>query len=228
MSGVAFIVGFGKGVGSAVAAKFKSEGFAVAVASRSLVPGEVEKEHGYLGVKLDASQSDQVAAGFARVEKAIGPANVVVYNASAFASAPGGKADPLSLSGEDFLQGVSVGGIGAYYVAQHANGGFTRLENTSHPLPPRVFIATGNALPWVQPPLPHLLGVSTGKKALANIVESCATAYADTGKRFYYAYEVSPQGGLVRSPDPSTHAKVFWGLYNLKEQGDWAVKFTKE
>ncbi|KAG8923309.1 hypothetical protein FRC00_006406 [Tulasnella sp. 408] len=227
MSGVAFVIGFGKGVGSAVAAKFKSEGFSVAVASRSLIPGDVEKEHGYLGVKLDVSHSDQVAAGFARVEKALGPANVVVYNASAFASAPGGRADPLSLPADDFLQGVSVGGAGAYYVAHHANSGFTRLETASD-LPPRMFIATGNALPWVQPPLPHLLGLSSGKKVLANIVESCATAYTDTGKRFYYAYEVSSQGGLVRSPDPSTHANVFWRLYNLKEQGDWAVKFTKE
>ncbi|KAG8928076.1 hypothetical protein FRC01_006482 [Tulasnella sp. 417] len=228
MSGVAFIVGFGKGVGSAVAARFKSEGFAVAVASRSLIPGEVEKEHGYLGVKLDVSHPDQVAAGFARVEKAIGPANVVVYNASAFATAPGGKADPLSLPAEDFLQGVSVGGIGGYYVAQHANGGFNRLEDQSNSPPSRVFIATGNALPWVQPPMPNLLAPATGKKVLANVVESCATAYVDTGKRFYYAYEVSPRGGLVRSPDPPTHASVFWGLYNLKEQGDWAVRFTKE
>lgn len=103
--------------------------------------------------------------------------------ASAFASAPGGRADPLSLPADDFLQGVSVGGVGAYYVAHHANSGFTRLE-TSSELPPRVFIATGNALPWVQPPLPHLLGLSSGKKVLANVVESCATAYTDTGKRY--------------------------------------------
>ncbi|KAG9017469.1 hypothetical protein FRB90_001186 [Tulasnella sp. 427] len=228
MSAVAFIVGFGKGVGSAVAAKFKSEGFKVAVASRSLVPEEVEKSHGYVGVKLDVSRPEQVAAAFERVEKALGPANVVIYNASAFASAPGGKADPLSLAREDFLQGVSVGGIGAFYVAQHANNGFKRLEKTPDTPPSRAFIATGNALPWVDPPLPNLLGLSSGKKVLANVVESCALVYAQTGKRFYYAYEVSPRGGLVRSPDPTTHASVFWNLYNLKEQGDWAVKFTKE
>lgn len=228
MSAVAFIIGFGKGVGSAVAAKFKREGFAVAVASRSLIPEEIEREYGYVGVKLDVGRSEQIAAGFERVENVIGPANVVVYNASAFASAPGGKADPLSLPAEDFLQGVSVGGIGAYYVAQHANSGFEKLKAGSHTPPPRTFIATGNALPWVQPPLPNLLGSSTGKKVLANIVESCAVAYAPTGKRFYYAYEVSPKGGLVRSPDPTAHASTFWKLYNLKEQGDWAIKFTKE
>ncbi|KAG8946758.1 hypothetical protein FRC04_011414 [Tulasnella sp. 424] len=224
MSAVAFIVGFGKGVGSAVAAKFKKEGFSVAVASRSLIPDEVEKNYGYLGVRMDVARAGQVAAAFEHVEKKLGPANLVVYNASAYASAPGGKEDPLSLAEEDFLQGVSVGGIGAYYVAQHANSGFNKLVHT----PPRVFIATGNALPWAQPPPPNLLGLSTGKKVLANIVEACATGYAQTGKRFYYAYEVSPKGGPVRSPDPTTHANQFWKLYNLKEQGDWAVKFTKE
>ena len=80
MSPVAFIVGFGKGVGSAVAAKFKSAGFSVAVASRSLSPEDIKSQYGYLGIKLDVAQPQAIAGAFAEVERAYGPANVVVYN----------------------------------------------------------------------------------------------------------------------------------------------------
>lgn len=80
MSPVAFIIGFGKGVGSAVAAKFKSQGFSVAVASRSLVPDEIKKNYGYLGINLDMAKPSEVEDAFNTVESLLGPANVVVYN----------------------------------------------------------------------------------------------------------------------------------------------------
>ncbi len=83
------------------------------------------------------------------------------------------------MSFEDFQYGASVSGVNAYEVAKYANLGFDKLPHKT----PRTFIATGNALPWIQPPLPHVLGLSSGKKVLANIVESCAIAYGPVGKR---------------------------------------------
>jgi len=207
-------------VGSAVASKFKSEGFSVAVASRSLKPDEVKKD-GYLGINLDMARPQDVARAFSQVENALGPASVVVYNVAAFAAAPGGRSDPLSLSFDEFSYGASVSGLNAYEVAVHANKGFEKLPDTLS----RTFIATGNIMPWSAPP--HMLGLSSGKKVLANVAESCAKAYGPAGKRFYYAYEVNDKGGPVMTPDPETHATVFYRLYGQGEQGVWDVRFTK-
>lgn len=80
---------------------------------------------------------------------------------------------------EDFKYGASVSGLNAFEVAKCANLGFDKLGDET----PRAFIATGNALPWLQPPLPHVLGLSSGKKILANIMESCAEGYGPVGKR---------------------------------------------
>lgn len=45
--------------------------------------------------------------------------------------------------------------------------------------------------------------------------------------RFYFASEVSSTGGPVRSPDPASHAEVFYELVKQQEQGDWDVRFAK-
>ena len=95
--------------------------------------------------------------------------------------APGGRSDPLSLSFDDFQYGVAVGGVNAFEVAKHANEGFNKLSASS--APNSVFIATGNGMPF-RTPLPHMLGLSSGKKVLANLVESCAIAYGPSGKRY--------------------------------------------
>lgn len=48
-----------------------------------------------------------------------------------------------------------------------------------------------------------------------------------TSFRFYFASQVSSTGGPVRSPDPASHAKVFYDLVVQEEQGNWNVQFTK-
>jgi len=219
----AFIIGFGQRIGTAVAAKFKSEGFNVAVASRSLSPENVQKEFGYFGIKLDVANPPEIAPAFAQVEKKFGSSpNVVVYNAAGFVPSPGGDQDPLSLSFEDFVRSTYIGGLSGFEAARLANEGFDKLGNGI----PRAFIATGNSLPWL-PPSPRALSLSTGKKILANVVEVAATAYGPAGKRFYFASEVTENGGLAIPPDAASHGTVFWRLYEEKEQGPWNVRFLK-
>lgn len=96
---------------------------------------------------------------------------------AAFAMAPGGRADPLSLSFNDFAFGATVSGVNAFEVAKHANAGFDKLGDGA----PRAFIATGNVLPWTLSPA--VLGLSAGKRVLANIMEACASSYGPLGKR---------------------------------------------
>lgn len=45
--------------------------------------------------------------------------------------------------------------------------------------------------------------------------------------RFYYALEVSPQGGPQNPPDADTHGLVFHRLYQQKIQGHWEVRFVR-
>lgn len=202
---MAFIVGFGPGIGSAVAKKLRGEGFKVGVASRTVksTPDDAESEGYDHGVKLDMEKPDDVGRAFAEVEDQLGaPPSVVVYNGeprlilicasnaeaserrdpavAASVMAPGGRADPLSLSFKDFAHGTSVSGVNAFEVAKHANLGFDKIAETS-PGAPRAFIATGNALPWVL--APQYISLSAGKRVLANIVEASANAYGAAGKR---------------------------------------------
>ncbi|KAG8853770.1 hypothetical protein FRB96_008025 [Tulasnella sp. 330] len=224
---IAFIVGYGPGIGAAVARKLKQEGFFVAVASRSVKPhADVANSNEYdVGIKLDMSKPDDVGSAFETIEEELGgPPSLVVYNVAAFTGAPGGRDDPLSLDFKAFQSDTAVTGSNAFQVAKYANAGFDQLAEELSDAP-RTFIAVGNLLPWYN--MPQALGLSVGKRILANIVEASASAYGPVGKRFYYAYEVSNKGGPVRTPDPVTHANVFYRLHKEKEQGRWDVRFVK-
>ncbi|KAG8853772.1 hypothetical protein FRB96_008027 [Tulasnella sp. 330] len=224
---IAFIVGYGPGIGAAVAKKFKQEGFSVAVASRNVKPGantSDTKEYD-VGIRLDMSKPDDVGAAFGEVEKELGgPPSLVVYSPASFTGAPGGRDDPLSVDFKAFQSDIAVSGTNAFQVAKYANAGFDRLSKELSDAP-RTFIAVGNLLPWYN--MLQGLGLSAGKRVLANIVEASAGAYGPVGKRFYYAYEVSDKGGPAIPPDPVTHADVFYQLHQGKEQCRWDVRFVK-
>lgn len=76
---VAFIIGYGSNVGPAVARKFKSEGFNVAVSARTL-DEKAAKEEGYLGIRADFGDIVSVRNAFDRLESELGPAAAVIYN----------------------------------------------------------------------------------------------------------------------------------------------------
>jgi hypothetical protein len=86
MSPVAFIIGAGSNVGSAVARRFLKEGYKVAVGARK-PDVEAIRKTGLVPVKLDASDQATIISAFAAVEKELGPVNVVVYNGVLYLSA---------------------------------------------------------------------------------------------------------------------------------------------
>lgn len=216
---VAFILGYGPNIGQAVARKFKEGGFNVAVSARKLDGNAVKKE-GYLDVPTDLASVDSIRNAFNRVEKELGPAAAVIYNASSWNNVDG--SDPLANSYETFFTDVVVSGVNAYEVARLAKAGFEKLQTET----PRAFIGTGNMLPWAN--LPFMLGMSVGKRALANIVEASAGAYGPQGHRFYFAHGVTgATGGSQLPPNAQAHADVFYRLYNQTEQGAWEVCFTE-
>ncbi|KAG8901138.1 hypothetical protein FRB99_005510 [Tulasnella sp. 403] len=240
-SPVAFILGYGPNIGAAVAKKFKEEGFRVAVAARSLDRKAVE-DLGYHGIQLDLSDVVAIGKAFDEVEATYGPASAVIYNgksimhlrtchfqpkryrlclAADMVFAPGGFTDPFSLSFGDFSRNATVSGLNAYEAARLANIGFDKIGEGQL----RAFIATGNLLPWIN--VPPMMGLSAGKRILANIIEAGATAYGPAGKRFYFAGEVNEEGGPQNPPNGEPHAEVFYNLYKQETQGPWDVRFVK-
>ncbi len=73
---VALVTGGSKGIGRAIAAHLAQQGYRVAATYRS---GDVPE--GVLGVRCDITVAEDVEAAFARVEKELGPVEVLVANA---------------------------------------------------------------------------------------------------------------------------------------------------
>lgn len=80
---VCAVVGVGPGNGSAIARKFARRGYALALLARH--PERLSELRGELGdaeaYGCDATDAEQVAATFARIERELGPVNVLVHNA---------------------------------------------------------------------------------------------------------------------------------------------------
>jgi len=88
-AGTALVTGAARGIGAAVAARLAAAGYAVAVCdldgetAKAVADGLAER-HGVaaLGVAVDISRSDAVAAAVARVSSELGPVDVLVNNAA--------------------------------------------------------------------------------------------------------------------------------------------------
>lgn len=75
---VILIIGAGPNIGAAVAKKFAENGYKVALAARSLSDGV--QADGYLHIKADLSDPENVPRIFREVEKNLGIPNMVIYN----------------------------------------------------------------------------------------------------------------------------------------------------
>lgn len=84
-NGVAIVVGVGEGLGAAVARRF-ARGYRVALVARSAgvieaLAGEIAAGGGKaLPVQSDATQPEAVASAYERIQRELGPAEVLVYN----------------------------------------------------------------------------------------------------------------------------------------------------
>jgi NAD(P)-dependent dehydrogenase (short-subunit alcohol dehydrogenase family) len=112
------ITGANRGIGRAVAERFVAAGDRVATFYRS---GELPE--GVLGVVADVRDTAAVEAGFAAVEAAHGPVEVLVANA-------GITRDGLlmRMSDEDFEEVLDVNLVGSFRVVRRASKGMIRLR----------------------------------------------------------------------------------------------------
>jgi len=77
-SKVVLILGGGQNIGKSLVHKFSSNGFKVAVASRTLYPAVVEAAD--VSVQADFSNPSSIKSVFSQVVAKVGIPNVVIYN----------------------------------------------------------------------------------------------------------------------------------------------------
>jgi 3-oxoacyl-[acyl-carrier protein] reductase len=112
------VTGGNRGIGLAIATAFKEAGDQVAVTYRSGEPPA-----GFLGVKCDVTDTDQVTAAFETIESEHGPVEVLVANA-------GITRDTLLLrmSDEDWDAVIETNLTGSFRVAKRAAKGMLRMR----------------------------------------------------------------------------------------------------
>lgn len=118
MSRSVLVTGGNRGIGRAIAQAFKDAGDQVAVTYRSGEPPE-----GFLGVRCDVTDPEQVDAAFATIEAEHGPVEVLVANA-------GVNRDTLVLrmSDADWHTVIDTNLTGSFRVAKRAAKGMLRLR----------------------------------------------------------------------------------------------------
>lgn len=112
---VAVVAGVGPGNGAALARRFAAAGYAVAMLARSrasLDPLEKEIE-GARGFECDVSVAESVAESFAAVKAALGPVDVLIYNAGS-----GIFADVETITPEQFEASWRVNAYGSLLCAR--------------------------------------------------------------------------------------------------------------
>jgi NAD(P)-dependent dehydrogenase (short-subunit alcohol dehydrogenase family) len=234
---VAFVIGAGPNVGSAVAAKLKQEGYKVAKGSRN-----PKAEEGYLPVKLDIEDKESVLSALDTVNKELGPVNVIVFNGWYYDHSscgcdcahlpssvvavtmvyPPKENDVLSLSVDDVSKAAGVA-VNIFATAQAALASFRDPVHKDHP---KAFIVTGNILPFGHdiPTVYWTLGLQ--KSLIARVIGNASKDYAESGIKFYFPSLVSKEGGFpdyleeFQKSGP-VHAKVYWDLINTHEDWDF-------
>ncbi|SPO06577.1 uncharacterized protein DNG_09267 [Cephalotrichum gorgonifer] len=216
-SPIVLILGAGSNVGQHVADAFRSKGYRIALAARSVKESDNTAEQVYL--PSDFSDPNSIVNAFSKLKSSLGVPSVVVYNASAGKANPPNS--PLSATLADFTQALNINTTSAFVAAQQAVLAFEQLPASA----PTTFIFTGNVLnTTILAPL--MLG-GVGKSATAHMIQSAAAAYADKGYKFYYADERKADGQAAYSIDGAAHGEQYVALAEGKSQGPWFHTFVK-
>src|ERR1700731_3150305 len=180
---IALIVGAGEGLSASLTRLFAREGIRVALAARAIEKlGALCAETGARAFACDATDAGDVERLFGLVEREIGVADVVVYNASGRA-----RGTFVDLVPADVAQAIAVSAFGGFLVAQQAA---RRLLPNKH----------GAIL---------FTGASASVKGYAQSAPFAMGKFALRGLAQSMARELSPQGihvahividGGIRSP----------------------------
>jgi NAD(P)-dependent dehydrogenase (short-subunit alcohol dehydrogenase family) len=171
------ILGAGPRIGASVAEKFASNGYNVAVASRTGTGTKTDK--GFLSLKADFTKPDSISALFDAVKTEFHTSpNVVVYNAAALTNPPD-KDSIFSTSAESVASDLNVNTVSPYVAAQQAVIGWQTLPKETK----KSFIYTGNITNVSIVPMPLMMDLGMGKSASAFWIGLADTLYSAQGFR---------------------------------------------
>jgi len=126
---VCALIGVGPGNGTAIARKFSSEGYKIALLSRNedylkALAHELGETRAYAYDALDTTAPEKV---FGKIKQELGPVDVLVYNAG---SGMFGNVDEVNLS--DFEHAWRINARRAYGSRQSGAAGYARRRERQH------------------------------------------------------------------------------------------------
>ncbi|KAJ6144730.1 hypothetical protein N7470_008625 [Penicillium chermesinum] len=212
-SKVILIFGAGLRVGAGIADAFASNGYKIALASRT--PNAQTDGLHRIHIPCDLSDPASVPGAFSKTRELLGVPSVVVYNA--YGGNPTDYRDPLALPVDVFARNLTINTTSVYAAAQQARECFAELPSSAA----RAFIYTGNSLN--ERICAPLMDLGVGKTATAHLIEYLAEAYALRG--FNAKRMVPPMwAGL----DAEAHGKFYLELAEGEQsQGQWQQTFVK-
>ncbi|XXG98319.1 hypothetical protein Hte_004642 [Hypoxylon texense] len=220
---VVLILGAGPRVGASVAEKFASNGYKVAVASRSGTGAKTA--NGFLSLKADFTKPDSIPGVFAAVKTEFKASpNVVIYNAASLTPPPD-KDSFLSIPVESVTSDLNINTISPYVAAQQAVSGWETLPKDTK----KTFIYTGNILNISISPVPLMADLGMGKSASSFWINLADITYSARGYRFFYADERQKDGKSKGAAiDGPAHADFFAQLADHEGNVPWLATFVKD
>ena len=221
-SPVIFIIGGGPRIGLSVARAFRDKGYTAVTASRK-VDASRDPSLGIHSVTCDVTSTESLTKAFDQVRQEHGVPDVVVYNAAALTLAS--SSDPFAIKPEAYVRDLQVNLTGAYTALHETVNGW-HANPTGADGGKRVFIATGNVTPFQ--PLPMAVTLGSGKAALAHLIEIGSKAYSKEGWKFYFASQVTKDGGPVpyQDVDGKRHGEEYLRLVQEEGEKAWDVRFV--
>lgn len=211
-----YVLGVGPGLGAALCRRFAREGHDVALMARradALEPIRAEVEA--LGVRatsfaVDATSEASVAAGFAAAKEALGPAQVLVYNAGGFQM--GGL---LELDPADFERSFKVSCMGAFLAAREVVPAMLAAGRGTILMTGATASIRGGA---------RFAGFAVGKFGLRALAQSMARELHPKGIHVAHVIvdgQIDGQRMRARAPDrdpgtmlaPDAIAETYWQLH---------------
>jgi len=207
---VCAIAGMGRGVSLAVARRFGSEGFRVAMlARRAERLAELEKELKGAGVEARGYQADLgvdglVRGAFQRIEAEMGRPSVLVYNASS-----GRAGRPTSLTERSLVSDFRINAVAPLWCVQEVLDGMMEAGGGT-------ILLTGGGLALA--PQADVASLSIGKAAIRSLAYSLAQELEPAG---IHVASVTICGYVKEDTPfaPELIADEFWRLHMQKPGG---------
>jgi NAD(P)-dependent dehydrogenase (short-subunit alcohol dehydrogenase family) len=178
-SPVALILGAGPRIGISVANKFASQGYKVAIVSRSGSGASTAPTEEFLSLKADFTKPDSIPTLFKAVEREFhAPPSVVVYNAAA-RTVPPVEDKLFSNPAENLASDFNVNVLSAYVAAQQAVRGWETLPKEAK----KTFIYTGNMMNTMIVPVAAAVNLGIGKSASSYWIGLADMLYQGQGFR---------------------------------------------